>query len=86
MAKRAVVHSHCDKERLDCPVCRMQICRIVVGRRGVSLILLVMRDWYVVLQSAMCLISGAHRYAGCEAEGLLRRFVGAPARQEPGVG
>lgn len=50
----AVVHSHCDQELLDCPVCRMQIRRITVGRRSVSRILLVMRDWYVVLQSAGC--------------------------------
>ena len=56
---------------MDVPVCRVQIRRIHVGRRGVSRILLVMRDWYVVLQSAMCLVTGAHRYAGCEAAGLL---------------
>lgn len=74
MAKRAVVHSHCDQERLDCPVCRMQICRILVGRRSVSRILLVMRDWYVVLQSAGCLVTGASCYTGCEAAGLLSQI------------
>jgi len=65
----AVIHSHFDQELMDVAVCRVQIRRTVSGRRGVSQVLLVMRDWYVVLQSAMCLISGAHRYAGCEAEG-----------------